>query len=348
MSTVIIDFGSGYIKAGYAENDQPTYLLETEDLVVSVSYVAVGSNVSQVGRLKLSGHEDDTSVLWRHILASLLRVDPAESSVLMLDAPNSDPESRASMAESLFEEVGVQAMHVMNQAEAALFSSGRTTGVVVDCGDRVSHIVPIVEGATIPDAITRIELGGRSIDNYLARLLAMRGMDVSEADARSIKEELAYVARDLEQEIERSQHQEETMYSLANGETIIMADELFRCSEVLFRPGLMNHAIPGIQQAAVNSIMASDESVRAELFDNIFLSGGTSLLSGLGERMQAEVAAVAPSGATVNVTTAPDGRYAPWIGGSRLVSSPSFEDRWISQDEYGQHGDEVVHSKCGS
>ena len=71
------------------------------------------------------------------------------------------------MAEIFFESFNVPALYVSVQAVLSLYSSGRTTGVVLDIGDGVSHSVPIYEGFALKHSITRSDIAGRDITRHL-------------------------------------------------------------------------------------------------------------------------------------------------------------------------------------
>lgn len=53
----------------------------------------------------------------------------------------------------MFETFRVPAFYLSIQAVLSLYSSGRTTGLVLDAGDGVTHTVPIFEGYSLPHAI---------------------------------------------------------------------------------------------------------------------------------------------------------------------------------------------------
>ena len=110
------------------------------------------------------------------------------------------------MTEIMFEQFDVPAFYLSIQAVLSLYSSGRTTGLVLDAGDGVTHTVPIYEGYALPHAIGRNDLAGRDLTDHLSKLLNEIGLNFSSSseleNVREIKEKHCYVALDYEEEME--------------------------------------------------------------------------------------------------------------------------------------------------
>lgn len=238
------------------------------------------------------------------------------------------------------------------QAVLSLYASGRTTGIVVDSGDGVTHTVPIYEGYSLPHAVKRIDLAGRDLTDYMVKLVSEIGQGLNNSAGREIvrdiKEQLAYIAIDFDAELKKfkDSNQHDRSYTLPDGNVYTLGDQMFRCPEALFNPNMIGKDFPGLHQLTYNSINAADIDIRKHLYENVVMSGGSTMYANIAERLQKELTKLAPATMKIKVYAPPERRFSVWIGGSILCGLSSFENMWITKAEYEEIGTSIVHRKC--
>ena len=251
----------------------------------------------------------------------------------------------------MFETFHVPAMYLALAPVLALYASGRKSGTIIESGYGVSHAVPIHDGFAIPKNILRLDSAGEYLTNYLQTCLIERDDSIAKVDreiVRDIKEKLCYVAADFDKEMKAaaSSSSLDKSYELPDGRVITIGNERFRCPEALFQSQLAETCFTGIHQLTYDAIMKCDEGIRQELFTNIVMAGGSTMFSGISERMQKEITALAPPTMKIKIISPPERKYSAWIGGSILASLADFQPMWITKKEYEEVGPAIVERKC--
>jgi len=303
---------------------------------------------------------EDIYHLWDYTFKEKLKLNPAECKIMLTEPPLNPKQNREKMITAMFETYGFKGVYVAIQAVLVLYAQGLLTGVVLDSGDGVSHIVPVYEGFALPHLTKRLDVAGRDITRYLIKLLLLRGYAFNRtADfetVRRIKEKVCYVGYDLD--LERKLALETTVlmvnYTLPDGRVIKIGAERFEAPEALFFPSRLDIEQPGIAQLLFNTIQSADIDLRSEFYKHIVLSGGSSMYPGLPSRLEKEIRELyllnVLKGKTellakfqCKIEDPPRRKHLVFLGGAVLADIMKDKDEfWINKREYDEQGINVL------
>jgi len=373
---VVIDNGTATLKAGFAGSARPKVVigtkvgrtkhtrimpggaLETEQGMSGPSSMFVGRKLDEhrgsfileypmdKGHI-VDGGWDAMESLWEHLYSKPnINAKTEDHPVLLTEAPLNPRQNRDKAAEIFFETFRAPALFFAPPAVLSLYASGRTTGVVLDVGEGVTHAVPVYEGFALPHSVTRSDIAGRDVTRQMQLQLRRSGLTfttTAEADlVKTMKEESCFVTRTplVDGSTEKDAR---TQYTLPDGQVISLSTERYQAPNILFDPSLIGSEEAGVADVLVDSIMKSDIDLRSTFFSQVVLAGGSTLLSGFGDRMLYEVRSRSPSHTKIRISAPPDRVNSAFVGGSILGSLATFKSMWTSQTDYEEHGVNVLH-----
>jgi actin-related protein 3 len=403
--SVVIDIGTGYSKIGFSGNIEPQFIIPTcvaskhqkgagvvsshaqaaAEMDFYIGDEAYGRRDSgyllqwpvQEGRIK---HWDDMERFLQQAIFRNLRVSPEEHNFLLTESPFNPPENRELMAEIMFETFGAKGLNISVQAVLALYAqwvndtkvddeSARPnlTGLVVDSGDGLTHVIPIGDGYVINSCIQSIPFGGKHVTEFVNQMLQDRGEPVPPEQrmevSRQIKEKHSYLCKDIVAEYQKYD-QDPARFKTFKGVypktnqawEIQIGYERFLAPELFFHPEIFTETVTQpLPEIVDKCIQNCPIDYRRRLYGNVVLSGGSTTFTHFKERLQHDVQGVvdrrlsqtktasgkAPEPIEVKVHGSPkraQQRFAAWLGGSLFAAEDSFESHCKTKKEYDEVG----------
>jgi actin-related protein 2 len=309
---------------------------------------------------------DDEKLILQYIWNEKLKIRPADHPVLITEAPLNPLENRRKMLEIFYESFGFNKVQISPQAILVLYAQGLNSGIVVDSGDGVTHIMPIYENYLLRQLVTRMNIAGRDITEHLVKLLRWRGYNFHQTSdfdiVRQIKEELCFVSADIS--VDRRISNETTAYvvpyTLPDGRIIKVSGERFEAPEVLFQPSNLGYEGLGLSELLYSTIMHSDIHLRKKFFESIVVSGGSAMFPGLSTRIYNDLKKMVGANILkgnkelldaykISVEDPPTRRFLVYLGG--CVFADLCKDKssnWATKREYSENGVEAVMRKWES
>lgn len=394
MNSFVVDIGSSCTKVGYSGENLPMSVFPTAP---STEISSPGTEGVENPLFNPNNENYDKTVLmhrglvndwdemekfWQTVLneGGVSASSTEKTPVLLIDSPVASISDRVKWAEILFEGYRAPSLCIGNSASLSIFAAGRTTGVVVDCGAGLTTSVPVFEGLALTHACIEMEYAGMDVSLKLQRLLK----DVSKCplnivDAKLLKERMAYintvapavVAGKIDKKAKATAEPADmkTLF-LPDGKEVSLDNNIFgECTQMLFKN--KSNTYGGLSASVYESLRLCDDSIRSYLMNNILISGGTSMLPGLGDRLINDLniqfsanEGDIPSNAGVETRVNDDKvkvfpstnyresgytqqrKYAAWTGGSIFASFESFQDLCVTKQEWEDGAETALLAKC--
>lgn len=379
---IVLDQGTGFVKIGRAGSNFPDYtfpsmvgrpILRSEEsnlnTDIELKDIMCGSEAADARSLLQINYPmengiikdwEDMQHLWDYSFYEKMKCNTQGENVLLTEPPMNPLKNRERMVEVMFERYQFGGVYVAIQAVLALYAQGLSSGVVVDSGDGVTHIVPVYESVVLNHMTKRLDVAGRDVTRNLINLLLRRGYAFNRtADfdtVRQIKEKLCYVSYDLDFDTKLAQETTTLVnnYELPDGRVIKVGSERFEAPECLFQPSLVDVEQPGMGESLFQCIQSCDVDIRSTLYKSIVLSGGSSMYPGLPSRLErelkqqwfAKVLKGDPSRMDkfkVRIEDPPRRKHMVFIGGAVLAGIMADKPHmWINKQEWEEQGVRIL------
>jgi len=325
------------------------------------------------------GLVEDWDLMERYLeqcIFKYLRAEPEDHYFLLTEPPLNTPENREYTAEIMFESFNVPGLYIAVQAVLSLAAtlrkkqsqSGNLTGVVIDSGDGVTHVIPVAEGYVIGSCIKHIPIAGRSITSFIQHLLREREIGIppeqSLETAKAIKERHCYMCPSIAKEFNRYDTEPEKYIKQYTGInaitkkefTVDVGYERFLGPEIFFHPEFANPDFTVPISETVDSVVQNCPiDVRRDLYRKIVLSGGSTMFKDFGKRLERDIrrsvdarlkmtealTGQKPKPIDVSVISHQMQRYAVWFGGSMLASTAEFYQVCHTKAQYDEFGPSI-------
>jgi actin len=228
---IVVDMGTGTIKAGHSGEDLPRVIMPTVMGEKEIKDLEQGTNnpnnepikqkfVHTFGMDAYANRDDyelyhpiqrgivvdydKMELILDNIFDEKLKLQSREMNVLLTDCPLSTKDHKMKIAERMFEKFKVKSLAIQNTAVLSLFSTGTTTGLVAECGEGVTLTVPVFEGYALPHAMYNIDVAGGDVTMKLIKELQDCDAKVTHEHyqfIQDIKETMCHVSHDYAEEL---------------------------------------------------------------------------------------------------------------------------------------------------
>jgi actin len=366
---IVIDTGTSSCKAGFNGENAPRVVVPTivgrpkgQNLIEEPDKLYIGRDaINNSNYLKLEypvkggviSDFDAMERLWNHLFFNELKIKPEAHNVFLTESLLTSNSDREKIAEIMFEKFSVFNIHMEPQPVMTLFATSKSSGVIIESGESMTHVVPIYESYIIPQGVRICNIAGNNMTNSLYTFTKDKLSKLNVGNplhmTKRIKEKFLELKLDgLDYQTEYSRiistdiiPNNENSFKLPDGNIIPIGDERYLVPELLFNP--VEDTKP-LQEVIYESIKSVDIHIRKDMFNNIILGGGNTMIKNFPERLKKEMSKKIDD-SYVKINAQPERLYSAWIGASVVCSIGNFQNMWISKNDFEEVGHNIIHKK---
>ena len=375
---IIVDIGSGEIKAGFSGEEKPNIVFKNfigepkykkvlrafnkESQELNEQYIGEDSD-KYMGIIKLRypvkhgifSNEQDILFIFNYLYSKLgLNSEEIQQHPVLVTEPLLNPyTNREKIANSLFDNLGIPALFFASQPILSLFSTSSTSGTVLESGEGVTQNCVIYEGYSLPNSYERFDYGGADVSEYLKTLLKKRGYKFYNSTefrlVNEIKKNSCFclsnkVKIDVN-DAKKGLNKNPINYYLPDGTTISIGEERLLAPEILFNLQYIGKEYLSLTDIIISSINKVDIQLRQKCYENILLSGGNTAIKGLLDKLNGDLKEKANKSLKINVKSTPNPQFCCWMGGNIISTLEIFKKMCVSKNEWNEKGNKIVHYK---
>lgn len=351
-NSFIMDVGSSLTKAGLSNEDSPRLTIPSILALGATNQPAPVKDPKDkkqpnitLSPIMTRGKVNDWNN-FRDFLSFLsgneLELDLSERAVITNHYGNTSKLDKEIATQLFFEVFNVPFYYTAPNSLLALYSSGRQNGLVLESGDQITSVTPILEGCPMTFAQTIVEFGGMDITQYISNTL-----NKDFAESKMLKERYAKVPMDFEKDLVMLKEKTEDNKLVLPDNTNVELDRwILDSAEGNFNPSAIGLKGLGVHELVYESLSKTDYEYRKELTSNIILTGGNTKIPNFYERFNRDLGFLLSSIVKMKSYNQMDKINSVWFGGSIVSNLGIFQPLLISRSDYDEVGPSIVNRKC--
>lgn len=287
---------------------------------------------------------DDLAALLQHCY-ELMSLTPSAHKVVLVESPAVDALDRMTVGRVLFESLHVPAAQAIPQGLTGLLSCGKTTGIVIDSGESLTHVSAIVDGVSLPSCYRSTSAAGGAVTDEFLQLLShgRTQAPIARDLAREWKERYCFATLELEEELAGAEALQREV-QLPDGQVVVLGMErfnapenaLFRSHERAFRSSL--------SETIASSLNAIDSELQQLLAEQLLFVGGNSMMSNMTHRVLFDLSCdngisrsgMKPAAVSSSAEVAPCDRN--WIGAALFANLSTAAEMYVTEESIRETG----------